>query len=160
VREDDPVSRLRARCPACRTLTAVALAPEYECHSCGRTYRAAVVRVEPAPPLELPWPDAGVADAGGLPARPIVLAEDHGAAAAAVGGVLVRLSQAGLDPSERDLPAALGGANGVYVLLDGAPPSDATRLLERVRDLSPVLGAGVRGLAADEATPLLQALGL
>jgi hypothetical protein len=154
------VSRLRARCPACRTLTAVALGADYECHSCGRTFAAAVVRMEPAPQLELPWPDAGVADAGGLPGRPIVLAQEHAAAAAAVGGVLVRLSAAGLDPPERELPAALGDASGVYVLLDGLPPADAGRLLERVRDLSPVLGAGVRGLTADEATPLLQALGL
>src|SRR5438132_5970275 len=113
------VSRLRARCPACRTLTAVALGADYECHSCGSTYAAAVVRIEPAPPLELPWPDAGVADAGGLPGRPIVLAEEHAVPAAAVGGVLVRLSADGLDPPERDLPAALAGAAGVYVLLDG-----------------------------------------
>jgi hypothetical protein len=30
--------RLRARCPDCRTLTAVALGPEYQCHSCGREF--------------------------------------------------------------------------------------------------------------------------
>ena len=39
------VSRLRARCPDCRTLTAVALGPEYECHSCGREFAAGLVRV-------------------------------------------------------------------------------------------------------------------
>jgi arginase len=39
------VSRLRARCPDCRTLTAVAVGPEYECHSCGRRFAAGLVRV-------------------------------------------------------------------------------------------------------------------
>jgi hypothetical protein len=153
------VSRLRARCPDCGTLTAVALGAEYECHSCGRGFGAAVVRVEPAEPLELPWPDAGVVGDAGFPARPIVVGDDHGAAAAAVGGALVRLSAAGLEPPERELPAALGDASGVFVVLDGRPPPGAERLLERVRDLSPVLGAGVRGLAAEEAVPLLRALG-
>ena len=35
VREGAHVSRLRAKCPDCKTFTAVALGPEYECHSCG-----------------------------------------------------------------------------------------------------------------------------
>jgi len=39
------MSRLRARCPDCRTLTAVALGPEYQCHSCGREFCAGLVRV-------------------------------------------------------------------------------------------------------------------
>jgi len=39
------VSILRARCPDCRTLTAVAIDDSYECHSCGRTFRAGLVRV-------------------------------------------------------------------------------------------------------------------
>ena len=29
------MSTLRARCPDCRTLTAVAIDDEYQCHSCG-----------------------------------------------------------------------------------------------------------------------------
>ena len=37
--------RLRARCPVCRTLTAVAVGPDYECHSCGREFGAGLVRV-------------------------------------------------------------------------------------------------------------------
>ena len=39
------MSSLRARCPDCRTLTAVAVGPEYQCHSCGREFAAGLVRV-------------------------------------------------------------------------------------------------------------------
>jgi arginase family enzyme len=90
------VSRLRARCPDCHTLTAVALeAGEYECHSCGRRFRAGLVRVPrawgkggekmaEAAFLALPYPEAAVVDedslteqslalAAGLPERPLVL---------------------------------------------------------------------------------------
>jgi arginase len=77
-------------------LTAVALAEgEYECHSCGRSFPAALVRVPrawgtggeqmvEAAFLELPYPEAGVVDedtlteqnlalAASLPERPLVL---------------------------------------------------------------------------------------
>jgi arginase len=89
------VSRLRARCPDCRTLTAVALGPDYQCHSCGREFGAGLVRVPSAwgtggeamadaAWLELPYPEAGVVDerslaeqsvalAAELPVRPLVL---------------------------------------------------------------------------------------
>jgi arginase family enzyme len=90
------VSSLRARCPDCRTLTAVALeGGEYECHSCGRTFRAGLVRVpkawgadgEPmaeAAFLELPYPEAAVVEeetlteqtlaiACSLPERPLIM---------------------------------------------------------------------------------------
>jgi arginase len=89
------VSRLRARCPDCRTLTAVAIGPEYECHACGRTWRAGLVRVprawgsrgeaiEEAARIPLDYPEAGVVEedtlelqtlalAADLPDRPIVL---------------------------------------------------------------------------------------
>jgi arginase len=49
------VSLLRARCPDCRTLTAVAVGEGYECHSCGRTFNAGLVRVPRA------WGDGGEA---------------------------------------------------------------------------------------------------
>lgn len=73
------MSALRARCPACRVLTAVALGPGYECHVCGRTYAAALVVVEPAPVPEVPLPLADVVAAveelpRRLPARPVVVA--------------------------------------------------------------------------------------
>ena len=89
------MSRLRARCPFCRTLTAVALGGSYECHSCGREFGAGLVRVprawgaggEPmveAARLDLPYPEVAVIEedslaeqnlalAAALPERPLVL---------------------------------------------------------------------------------------
>jgi arginase len=49
------VSTLRARCPRCRTLTAVAYDDGYECHSCGATFAAGLVRVPRA------WGEGGEA---------------------------------------------------------------------------------------------------
>ncbi|MBA2614727.1 MAG: arginase family protein [Actinobacteria bacterium] len=89
------MSRLRARCPDCHTLTAVALGEGYECHSCGRSFGAGLVRVPAAwgdggesmmeaARLPLPYPDVAVIEeptlveqslalAAGLPERPLVL---------------------------------------------------------------------------------------
>ena len=89
------MSRLRARCPDCRTFTAVAIGPGYECHSCGREYGAGMVRVPQAwgeggesmaeaARLPLPFPEAAVVEeetldeqtlavAIDLPERPVVL---------------------------------------------------------------------------------------
>ena len=89
------MSALRAKCPDCRTLTAVAIGPEYQCHSCGREFAAGLVRVPrawgaggdamaEAAALALPWPEAATIDeptldeqvaalARALPARPLVL---------------------------------------------------------------------------------------
>lgn len=49
------MSRLRAKCPDCRTHTAVAMGPDYECHACGRRFAAGLVRVARA------WGDGGEA---------------------------------------------------------------------------------------------------
>jgi arginase family enzyme len=89
------VSTLRARCPECRTLTAVAVDDGYECHACGRAFSAGLVRVPrawgaggeamaAAARIELPYPEAAVvaepalaaqndALVAVLPRRPIVL---------------------------------------------------------------------------------------
>lgn len=89
------MSRLRAKCPDCKTLTAVALGPEYECHACGRGFGAGLVRVPrawgdggeamaQAARLELPYPEAAVIEEDSLreqslaialelPIRPLVL---------------------------------------------------------------------------------------
>ena len=89
------MSALRARCPDCRTLTAVAIGPDYQCHACGREFAAGLIRVPrawgaggdamiEAARMALPWPEAAVIDedtldaqiertARQLPARPLVL---------------------------------------------------------------------------------------
>jgi arginase len=89
------VSTLRARCPDCRTLTAVAIGPDYECHVCGREFAAGLVRIPrawgsggdemaAAAHLALPYPEAACVDeqtleaqtlavASQLPERPLVL---------------------------------------------------------------------------------------
>jgi arginase len=89
------VSTLRAKCPTCKALTAVAIGDEYQCHSCGRTFAAGMVRVPRAwgdggvPMIEsaalpLDYPEAAVIEedtlqqqslvlAYNLPARPLVL---------------------------------------------------------------------------------------
>ncbi len=98
VRKAPLMSRLRAKCPDCKTQTAVALGPEYECHACGRTFGAGMVRVRgawgeggeamlEAAWLPLPYPEAAVIEeetlgeqslslAHDLPARPLVLGGD------------------------------------------------------------------------------------
>ena len=89
------MSRLRARCPECRTFTCVAIGPGYECHACGREFGAGMVRVPQAwgeggesmaeaARLPLPFPEAAVVEeetldeqtlavAIDLPERPVVL---------------------------------------------------------------------------------------
>jgi arginase len=106
------VSALRARCPDCRTLTAVALDGEYQCHSCGREFAAGLVRVPrawgedgekmaEAAWIELPYPEALVveeesleqqaaAQARSLPARPLVLGGCCCAHVGAIGGLAAR----------------------------------------------------------------------
>ena len=89
------MSSLRARCPNCRTFTAVAIGSDYECHRCGATFAAGLVRVPrawgiggdgmaEAARIPLPFPEVAVVEkdtldeqieavAEALPARPIVL---------------------------------------------------------------------------------------
>jgi hypothetical protein len=89
------VSTLRARCPDCRTLTAVAIGPDYQCHACGREFAAGLVRVPRAwgdggeamagaAAMSVPWPEAAVIEEETLaaqietqirelPQRPLVL---------------------------------------------------------------------------------------
>ena len=81
------MSRLRAKCPDCRTFTAVALGPEYECHSCGCVFHSGLVRVPQAwgeggeamaeaAWLELPYPETGVIEADSLEEQSLALAAD------------------------------------------------------------------------------------
>ena len=109
------MSRLRARCPYCRTLTAVAVGTGYECHVCGRTFAAGLVRVprawgedgEPmaeAAGLALPYPEAGVIEeetlgeqtlalAADLPERPLVLGGCCCAHVGAIVGLAARVDR-------------------------------------------------------------------
>jgi len=106
------MSLLRARCPDCRTLTAVAIDEGYECHRCGRTFSAGLVRVprawgdggEPmveAASLPLDYPEVAVVEeetlamqtlavASDLPARPLVLGGCCCAHVGAVEGLAAR----------------------------------------------------------------------
>ena len=81
------MSRLRAKCPTCRAYTAVAMGPDYECHSCGRTFAAGLVRVPRAwgdgggPMIEsatlpLDYPEAGLVEEDTLQAQSLVMAAD------------------------------------------------------------------------------------
>ena len=87
------MSRLRAKCPDCKTHTAVAIGPEYECHSCGREFAAGLVRVprawgrkdwgdggkgmaEAATALDLPYPEAAVVAEDTLADQVLVLASE------------------------------------------------------------------------------------
>jgi arginase len=81
------MSRLRARCPDCSTLTAVAIGPDYECHVCGREFAAGLVRVPrawgsggdemaAAARLPLPYPEASVVDEETLGAQTLAVASD------------------------------------------------------------------------------------
>jgi arginase len=89
------MSALRARCPDCRTLTAVAVGPDYQCHSCGREFAAGLIRVPrawgnggemmaAAASMDVPWPEAATIEEDTLeaqiqvtgrelPERPLVL---------------------------------------------------------------------------------------
>jgi arginase len=81
------MSKLRARCPDCRTLTAVAVGPEYQCHSCGREFCAGLVRVPrawgeggeamaAAAYADLPYPEASVVEADTLAEQNLLLASE------------------------------------------------------------------------------------
>jgi arginase len=112
------MSALRARCPHCRTLTAVAFDDGYECHSCGAAFAAGLVRVPrawgaggeamaEAAWLELPYPEALVVEretldeqsaavAGGLPKRPLVLGGCCCAHIGAIRGLAARHGRIGV----------------------------------------------------------------
>jgi arginase len=81
------MSSLRAKCPDCGTYTAVALGPEYECHACGRTFAAGLVRVPRAwgeggeamvraARLPLPYPETGLVECDSLEEQTLVLASE------------------------------------------------------------------------------------
>ena len=81
------MSQLRAKCPTCQGYTAVAIGPDYECHSCGRTFAAGLVRIprawgdggEPmieAASLPLDYPEASVVEEDSLHSQTLAVASD------------------------------------------------------------------------------------
>ena len=117
------MSSLRARCPDCRTLTAVAVDSGYQCHSCGREFAAGLVRVpkawgrpdEPgagegmarAALMPVPYPETAVVDRETLveqtkalsellPERPVVLGGCCCAHVGAVRGLAAREGRLGV----------------------------------------------------------------
>lgn len=139
------MSALRAKCPACRTLTAVAIGPDYQCHACGREFAAGLVRVPrawgeegealaEAAGMALPWPEAAVvaeetlaaqieATMRELPARPLVLG---GCSCAHIGAV-------------RELARRHGRVSVVWIDAHGdeAPPDGlALRMLVAAGDVA------------------------
>jgi arginase family enzyme len=81
------MSILRAKCPTCRAYTAVAVGSGYECHSCGRTFAAGLVRVPrawgdggeemvEAAGLPLDYPEASVVEEDSLVAQTLAVASD------------------------------------------------------------------------------------
>lgn len=81
------MSQLRAKCPTCQTYTAVAIGPDYECHSCGRTFAAGLVRIPRAwgndgelmiesASLPLDYPEASVVEEDSLYAQTLAVASD------------------------------------------------------------------------------------
>ena len=81
------MSLLRAKCPTCRAYTAVAVGAGYECHSCGRTFAAGLVRVPrawgdggeemvEAAALPLDYPEASVVEEDSLVAQTLAVASD------------------------------------------------------------------------------------
>ena len=112
------MSILRAKCPTCHAYTAVAVDPGYECHSCGRTFDAGLVRVPRAwgdggeamiesAALPLDYPEVALVEedtlaaqtlavASDLPVRPLVLGGCCCAHIGAVEGLAARLSRVGV----------------------------------------------------------------
>lgn len=161
------MSSLRARCPDCRTLTAVAMGAEYQCHSCGREFAAGLVRVPrawgeggeamaEAAALGVPYPETAViaessldeqtrALAASLPERPLVLGGCCCAHVGAVEGLARREGRLGvvwLD-AHGDLNTPETSPSGnlwgmpFRMLLDGGVVSASDVALVGARSLDP-----------------------
>ena len=161
------MSSLRARCPSCRTFTAVAVGDDYECHSCGSTFAAGLVRVPAAwgaggegmaeaARIPLPYPEAAVIErdtldeqtvavADALPSRPIVLGGcccAHVGGASGVGRRVDRLAVVWID-AHGDLNTPETSPSGnlwgmpFRMLLDGGVVAADDAALVGARNLDP-----------------------
>jgi arginase len=91
------MSLLRAKCPTCHGYTAVAVDQGYECHACGRTFAAGLVRVPRAwgdggeamvesAALPLDYPEVAVVEEDSLQAQTLAVASDLPARPLVLGG--------------------------------------------------------------------------
>jgi arginase len=161
------MSLLRAKCPYCKTYTAVAIGPGYECHSCGREFGAGLVRVPrawgnggeamaAAAALDLPWPDAAVVEedalheqtlalALALPERPLVLGGCCCSHVGAVEGLAARFDRLGLAwfDAHGDLNTPQTSPSGnawgmpLRMILDAGAVAIDDAVLVGARDLDP-----------------------
>jgi len=162
------MSSLRARCPDCRTFTAVAVGSGYECHACGREFAAGLVRVPRAwgaggqeladgANLALPYPETGVVArdslddqtaelAALLPERPLVLGGcccAHMGAVRGLAGRVDRLAVVWLD-AHGDLNTPETSLSGnlwgmpLRMLLDAGVIAPEDVALVRARSLDPL----------------------
>jgi arginase len=161
------MSILRAKCPTCRANTAVAIDAGYECHSCGRTFAAGLVRVPRAwgdggeemvesAGLPLDYPEASVVEedslfaqtlavASDLPVRPLVLGGCCCSHVGAVEGLAARHERLGvvwLD-AHGDLNTPQSSPSGnqwgmpLRMLLDGGAIEARDVALVGTRNLDP-----------------------
>jgi arginase len=161
------MSALRARCPNCRTFTAVAIGDGYECHRCGSTFSAGLVRVPAAwgaggegmvegARVALPYPEVAVVErdtldeqneavADSLAARPIALGGcccTHVGAATGVARRVNRLAVVWID-AHGDLNTPETSPSGnlwgmpFRMLLDGGTVSANDAALIGARSLDP-----------------------
>ncbi len=161
------MSLLRAKCPTCKGYTAVAIDPGYECHSCGRTFAAGLVRVPrawgdggeemiEAASLPLDYPEVAnveedtlaaqtLAVASDLPARPLVLGGCCCSHIGAVEGLAARHGRVGviwLDAhGDLNTPASSPSGNEwgmpLRMLIDGGAVDPADVALWGARNLDP-----------------------
>lgn len=175
------MSTLRARCPNCRTFTAVAVDEGYECHSCGSTFSAALVRVPAAwgsggegmaegARIALPYPEVAVIErdtldeqtaavAEALPARPIVVGGcccSHVGAATGVGRRVERLGVVWID-AHGDLNTPDSSPSGnrwgmpFRMLLDGGVVAAEDAALVGARNLDPPEAAFLESSGIDDS---------
>ena len=118
------MSILRARCPTCHGLTAVAIGDGYECHACGRTFAAGLVRVPRA------WGDGGEIAA-------VVRNDPDRNGGGLVGALGVRRAWRGRGLGRALLLHTFGefhrrGTGRVTLGVDSSNPTGATQLYESV----------------------------
>jgi arginase family enzyme len=175
------MSTLRARCPNCKTFTAVAMGSGYECHRCGATFAAGLVRVPhawgsggdemaEAARIALPYPEVAIVErdtleqqtatvAESLPQRPVVVGGcccAHIGAARELARRTERLAVVWID-AHGDLNTAESSPSGnlwgmpFRMILDGGGVALADAALVGSRNLDPPELEFVRSAGIDDS---------